>query len=491
MSSTVKPKLPLDANHPRLVLGSASTPKSNGYTIAPTKYISPPISGQRGQTTSILGGQHMSQGFGGGSPSMGGSTSVQPIQTPFRSTYHPSSASIRPSPAYHTAPSYHTPAPNGNTFSGTVYTRGGFPPASPYEAPSSYTPRNIGPLFNGGRSDHPSTGGGPRTIQVNPVTAPVKYVSQASPVKYVSQAAMGGRYGHPSGVENAYSTRVAPAAIPEAFNTYGAPPPATFARGLTPSPEAPPKKKKKRKQGSEGRRSPVGAAPTSWMKFLGCDSDTRRAQPKPVNRSRGIDTKDPILRRISDDSMRWDAVSSPSFMGVNRRSGAPCPHNEDDGQAIQLRDLFPCLGDIFDACGCPKPKSKARMRAPASGGPKLETLCLECGHVLDQQQLPKSMMPSMDRYTMPAMHHRGGHESGDVYEPPEDLPTYSGYKEWMYPDNEYPARKPSLYPLPHFNPGPARALRTRPGEREVGHYDNDGFDLDGEGRVSLPVFGNP
>lgn len=138
----------------------------------------------------------------------------------------------------------------------------------------------------------------------------------------------------------------------------------------------------------------------------------RRAKQNTLTRHKRECADDCQRRRravgaaISLDSGDEDNWDHNNMQYVNskvwgHREG-PKKERSADHFLITIQDLFPCLMQIFQTCGCARPRSKRVLLKKKKEliGPKIESICLDCGNVLDVKELPKSIAIDMfDRGT--------------------------------------------------------------------------------------------
>lgn len=108
-----------------------------------------------------------------------------------------------------------------------------------------------------------------------------------------------------------------------------------------------------------------------------------------------------------------------------------------------------------------------------AGGPKFETVCLDCGNVLHTQKIPRTV--GIDMFDRGTNEHHQAFVHGVVGGKPPPLSnathsqaadqnglpgveTFEGYKEWTVaaPGATYGNFKRDVVPLPQFGQAPAR-----------------------------------
>lgn len=163
---------------------------------------------------------------------------------------------------------------------------------------------------------------------------------------------------------------------------------------------------------------------------------------------------------------------------------------------ITLRDMFPWLSSFFESCCCPEKKVDTRAvmrRRQLCHGPRVETVCLECGHVLAQRPLlPRSLEPCTSYH--PGHPFGPAVDDGGASAPPESFPGYEGYAGWEVspPTKVVKPKDPTKISLPAFDRGRTRCFRNVPGAVPVSQLTRgqaaDLFDKDATGHVALPSF---
>eukprot|EP01071_Lankesteria_metandrocarpae_P003720 Lankesteria_metandrocarpae@DN3141_c0_g1_i1.p1 len=287
-----------------------------------------------------------------------------------------------------------------------------------------------------------------------------------------------------------------------------------------------------------------------WDKVLCMNKGSSKVH-QSTNRFKGFDQL-----HLDDDALNspLDILNSAAPRGAFRRG--PQRRNSADLN-ITVRDLFPCIGDVLDTCGLGKGKRTRMLNQPIIGNrglnrnvPQLETVCLDCGHVLDKQHLDKSVLrdaiglhatgppfqPETVGGTSTAHKHHHHHMNnlarrhklesaqpkiasqfaygyGDTPREWDRKSTYSGYEGWEItsplhdkytgPDTvgSTAAHKrvgtghggdfEEKVILPNFMKDDPRKFKSRPGSARPGAsrwIDSDYFEVDDTGRVALPQF---
>eukprot|EP01055_Gregarina_sp_Pseudo9_P005844 Gregarina_sp_Pseudo_9__5843@NODE_8_length_7001_cov_28_146941_g6_i0_p5_GENE_NODE_8_length_7001_cov_28_146941_g6_i0NODE_8_length_7001_cov_28_146941_g6_i0_p5_ORF_typecomplete_len287_score40_23_NODE_8_length_7001_cov_28_146941_g6_i060966956 len=192
----------------------------------------------------------------------------------------------------------------------------------------------------------------------------------------------------------------------------------------------------------------------------------------------------------SGDEDDWDAPAMTKKVWGDRRG--PARDRPVDDLLITMQDLFPCFAPLFDCCGCGRKRSKrllpCKSHAKQAPGPKLETVCLDCGNVIDAKYLPRTVNLDMFDRMDPNKHAafiNGTHEQDS----PNTMGTFKDYQDWsVLPEDPLNYHKRTDYtPLPQFNPAPPRIFRNAPTSVTPANA-NDGYGLDETGHVALPEF---
>lgn len=193
----------------------------------------------------------------------------------------------------------------------------------------------------------------------------------------------------------------------------------------------------------------------------------------------------------SGDEDDWDAPAMTKKVWGDRRG--PVRDRPVDDLLITMQDLFPCFAPLFDCCGCGRRRPKrilpCKSHAREAPGPKLETVCLDCGNVIDAKHLPRTVNLDMFDRQDPAKHAAFINGMYGEEDSPNTMGTFQGFQEWtVLPDDPvtYPKRV-DYTPLPQFSPAPPRIFKNAPTSATRVHT-NDAYGVDDTGRVALPEF---
>ncbi|EZG43582.1 hypothetical protein GNI_165570 [Gregarina niphandrodes] len=220
---------------------------------------------------------------------------------------------------------------------------------------------------------------------------------------------------------------------------------------------------------------------------LGGGPSSPRASPRGASSRKDFALRDRLGRTVeidSDDEGDWDRGAATAKVWGTR--AGPSRVRPVDDLLINFQDLFPCLAPLFESCGCVRRRPRRALRAaPTTPGARIEHVCLDCGNVLDAQNVPGTVAIDMfDRGT--AARHEAYLQVQAAQQPQE---TFQGYESWTLQPRNTNANAPGAIPLPQFDPAPARILRNRPGD--VSHPPPPDLPTDDSGLVQLPQFDEP
>eukprot|EP01057_Protomagalhaensia_wolfi_P005276 Protomagalhaensia_wolfi_Nauph_80__5275@NODE_569_length_2276_cov_134_437640_g425_i0_p1_GENE_NODE_569_length_2276_cov_134_437640_g425_i0NODE_569_length_2276_cov_134_437640_g425_i0_p1_ORF_typecomplete_len303_score37_92_NODE_569_length_2276_cov_134_437640_g425_i03071215 len=229
---------------------------------------------------------------------------------------------------------------------------------------------------------------------------------------------------------------------------------------------------------------------------LCCGFDTYIGQRRKPRRSEKFEFRERTGLAVEIDSADendWDAPAVSRKVWGDRRG--PVRDRPVDDLLITMQDLFPCFAPLFDCCGCGRKKAKRCLPCkptPHPGqGPKLETVCLDCGNVIDAKHLPRTVNLDMFDRQDPAKH--SAFVQGVVGEDdsPNTLGNFEGYREWtvLPEDPSMISQKKRLdyTPLPQFDAAPPRIFKNLP-SATTRPYTDEVYGIDESGRVQLPDF---
>eukprot|EP01053_Blabericola_migrator_P001337 Blabericola_migrator_1__1336@NODE_1347_length_4754_cov_366_921912_g904_i0_p3_GENE_NODE_1347_length_4754_cov_366_921912_g904_i0NODE_1347_length_4754_cov_366_921912_g904_i0_p3_ORF_typecomplete_len311_score37_52_NODE_1347_length_4754_cov_366_921912_g904_i036064538 len=194
----------------------------------------------------------------------------------------------------------------------------------------------------------------------------------------------------------------------------------------------------------------------------------------------------------SADEDDWDETRVARKVWGTRKG--PVRERPVDDLLITVQDLFPCFAPLFDCCGCGRKRVKRVLPCKAepqmTNGPKLETVCLDCGNVIDAKHLPRTINLDMFDRQDPTKHSAFVHGMPAEEDSPNTLGNFDGYQEWrVAPDDPTltTTKKVDYTPLPQFSPAPPRIFKNVP-SATTRPYTDETYGVDDTGRVQLPEF---
>eukprot|EP01054_Gregarina_sp_Poly1_P003263 Gregarina_sp_Poly_1__3262@NODE_1931_length_3055_cov_201_171017_g1244_i0_p2_GENE_NODE_1931_length_3055_cov_201_171017_g1244_i0NODE_1931_length_3055_cov_201_171017_g1244_i0_p2_ORF_typecomplete_len285_score29_74Chorion_2/PF03964_15/0_09_NODE_1931_length_3055_cov_201_171017_g1244_i020442898 len=230
----------------------------------------------------------------------------------------------------------------------------------------------------------------------------------------------------------------------------------------------------------------------SRLNALCCGFDGRSRRRREASRYEFRDRTGLAVSIDSGDEDDWDAPVMTKKAWGDRRG--PIRDRPVDDLLITMQDLFPCFSPLFDCCGCGRKRTKRMLPCKSdcqqTGGPKLETVCLDCGNVIDAKNLPRTVNLDMFDRQDPAKHAAFVNGTFNEEDSPNTMGIFDGYKEWtVLPEDpaHFTHKKVDYTPLPQFHPAPPRIFKNPPTATTRVQTD-DNYGLDETGHVELPEF---
>lgn len=207
------------------------------------------------------------------------------------------------------------------------------------------------------------------------------------------------------------------------------------------------------------------------------------------------------VRLISIDSSEdnWDIPPKYPDTLVPARS-MPNRVRDADELAVTIRDIFPWFANLLKSCGCgvqQQQQSRGVIRnrvGTQPTGPQMETVCLDCGNVLEHHPLPPELMrtavggPGYDFSRMVGCPGNFGPHASLAGNNIDKPPAFEGYPNWTVTAAAAKKRENNFVPLPNFQVGPDRCFQNLPRGGTTPQIDTDADFLlvDERGVVALP-----
>lgn len=203
----------------------------------------------------------------------------------------------------------------------------------------------------------------------------------------------------------------------------------------------------------------------------------------------------PRLVSIDTTEDNWDFQYSYPDNLLPARDG-PCENRGADDFGITALDLCPWITNLFESCCAEKKKTRALIRPQVlAKGPRLETVCLDCGTVLEHHAMPQGLTRNALGERMDWSHLGGGTPGVLEHVDAEKLPRFEGYGNWQvaggcdHQRTAPPKTRTKHVPLPAFQAGLTRVFNNAPTPgRGPNVIDSDFHNVDETGHVILPNF---